>query len=368
MKIASIECIPLRIPFHYRPLGEPGTFRLYGRAWTHYEILLVKVQTDDGLVGWGESFAFGWWRSVTATMNELIAPMAIGRDAADISRLMFDMQLALLGVTPGMPMVAMSGLELALWDLAGKQAGLPLYRLLGSGAPSPLTAYQSLFWSEDRDAVAQVVRDSVAEGFRHIKLHSIEERSVRACREAAGSDVALMVDVNCRWLPEEGYRKAMALKPYDLYWLEEPLFPGHNYKQLAQLQRETGIPIATGENAFSASEFGTMFEAGPPAFVQPDIAMCGGVTEIRKIAALCAVAGVAFCPHLVTFGPSFLATLHVMAAEPRPSLVERFLLYPEAYLLGDLNHPVNAKYVVPDGPGLGKDPDPDVIREYRVKD
>ena len=368
MKIASIECIPLLIPFHTRPLGNPGDFKLYGRPWTHLEVLLVRVETDTGIVGWGESFAFGWWRSVKMTMTELIAPMAIGRDATNINRLVFDLQLAMLGMTPGMPTVALAGLDIALWDIAGKAAGVPVYRLLGGGNPGPMTAYQSLWWSEDREAVAEVVRASVAEGFEYIKLHSIEEPSVRAAREAAGDSVQLMVDVNCRWMPDEGWRKAAQLKPYDLYWLEEPLFPGQNYAQLAQLQRDVGIPIATGENAYSAAEYQTMYEAGPLAFIQPDVSIVGGITEYRKISAMARVQGVALRPHLVNFGPGFLATLHLMAAEPRQGILERFLLYPEAYPVGTIVNPVDAKFTVPDGPGLGRDPDPDVIREYRVKE
>ena len=368
MKIASVDCVPLRIPFHYRPLAEPGTIRLFGRPWTHLEMLLVKVETDTGITGWGESFAFGSWRSVMTTMKEMILPMVIGRDASDINRLMFDLTIALLGMNPGMPTMAMSGLDMALWDIKGKAAGMPLHQLLGGGSTKPQVAYQSLFWSEDADLVAEVVRASVADGFRYIKLHSIEERCVRAAREAAGDDVAIMVDVNCRWTPAEARDKAMRLKQYDLFWLEEPIFPAQHYGALAQLQRDVGIPIATGENAYGALEFQSMFAAGQPAIAQPDVSMVGGITEFRKVAVLCELNGVTLRPHLTNFGPTFLATLHLMSLEARPGLIERFLIYPEALPCGDYNKPVEATFVMPDGPGLGRDPDPDVIRDYQVKD
>lgn len=367
MKIAKIECIPLAIPFHYRPLGEPGTFRLYNQPWDKYNVLLVRVETDTGIVGWGETFSLKIWRSVIAAMRDTVIPVAIGRDAANINKLMFDLH-HLLGMVAGYSAMAQSGLDIALWDIAGKAAGLPLYRLLGASGATPLIAYQSLFFSEDADAVAQVVRTSVEQGFRHIKLHSLDERCVRAARDAAGNDVALMADINLRWMPDEARIKAERFKQYNLYWLEEPLFPATNYAAIAQLQREVGIPIAAGENAFYLSDFQLMFQSGAPKYLQPDVA-CIGITEFRKVSALASAHGHEVTPHNVMFGPSHLATLHVMAAEPSPGLVERFLVHLEAFPHSErFSVPDGNRWVLPDGPGLGFDPDPDVIREYRIKE
>ena len=365
MKITAIETIPIKIPFP--PAGKPSGWG--ARAWAGLECLLVRVETSDGLVGWGEAFSYTCQRAVKAVVDEMVAPLALGRDPRDIAGFMREAQqrLHLFG-RYGITIFALSGLDIALWDLAAKRAGKPLVELLGGPARSEIEAYASLFRLHDAEVVAEQTRTALAQGYRYIKLHETKEPEVRAAREAAGTGVPIMVDTNCPWTPVEARENAARLKPYDLYWLEEPIFPPEDFRSLAALRRESGIAIAAGENACTAYEFEKMFAVGAVTYAQPSVTKVGGITEFRKVAALAETQGVALMPHSPYFGPGFLATLHLAAAQPVAGLVERFYLKLEASLYGDLIDPVRGKFRLPDGAGLGREPDPEVIKAYRVKE
>ena len=161
---------------------------------------------------------------------------------------------------------------------------------------------------------------------------------------------------------------ALAFKPYDLHWLEEPIFPPEDFASLAGLQRETGIPLAAGENACTSFDFQKMFAAGAVSYAQPSVTKVGGITEFLKVAALARSHGVEVMPHSPYFGPGFLASLQLAAALPDGALIERFFLDLDATLYGDLIDAVDGDFRLPVGPGLGMDPDPDVIERYRVRD
>jgi L-alanine-DL-glutamate epimerase-like enolase superfamily enzyme len=366
MKIARVEAIPLRVPFDH---GGAKTAGFGGVDWTRLDMLLVRVETDNGLGGWGEAFAYNCRRAVQAAVEDMVAPLAVGHDASDIAGLNHRLQqeLHLFG-RYGITIFAISGLDIALWDLAGKAAGLPLYQLLGGARRTELPAYASLYKYRDPELVAEITRRALAEGYGAIKLHETTEPEVRAAREAAGDGVPITLDTNCPWTPVQAREMALRLKPYDLYWLEEPIFPPENFTALAQLRREVGIPLAAGENASTAFQFQAMLDAGAVDFAQPSVTKVGGVTEFLKVAALAEARGVAVMPHAPYFGPGFLATLHLLAGLPEPSLVERLYVKLGASLYGDLVDPAaDGRFRVPDGPGLGRDPDPVVIREYRVE-
>jgi len=365
MKITGIETIPIKIPFE--PAGKPSGWG--ARAWSGLECLLVRVETSDGLVGWGEAFSYACQRAVKAALDDMVTPLALGRDPRDITGFMREAQqrLHLFG-RYGITIFALSGLDIALWDLAAKRAGKPLAELLGGPARGELEAYASLFRLHEPEVVAEQTRGALAQGYRYIKLHETKEPEVRAARVAAGAGVPIMVDTNCPWTPVEARENAARLKPYDLHWLEEPIFPPEDFRSLAALRRESGIAIAAGENACTVHEFEKMFAAGAVTYAQPSVTKVGGITEFRKVAALAESKGVALMPHSPYFGPGFLATLHLTAALPIAGLVERFYLKLEASLYGDLIDPVRGKFRLPDGPGLGREPDAAVIKAYRVKD
>jgi L-alanine-DL-glutamate epimerase-like enolase superfamily enzyme len=361
MKIAKLDAIPLSVPFSHG--GPPAGWG--GKAWSALDIVLLRVETDSGLVGWGDGFAYNCRRPVAAVIEDMIAPNVIGRDAGNIGQLLFELQqkLHLFG-RYGITLFALSALDIALWDLAGKSAGLPLHRLLGGAHRLAIPGYASLFKYRDPELVAEKCAAALAEGYGHIKLHETEEPEVAAARAAVGPEVPIMLDTNCPWTPEEARRRATALKAHDLFWLEEPIFPPEDFAALARLRREVGIPIAAGENACTAFEFRKMFAAGAVDYAQPSVTKLGGITEFRKVAALAETHGVAVMAHSPYFGPGWLATLHLLAALPNSGLVERLYVTLEANPSGDYVDPVEGAFRVPDGPGLGFDPDPDFLKTY----
>ena len=362
MKIARIDSHSIKVPFTFG--GNPTGFG--GRNWTTNNILLVRVETDTGLVGWGEAFCYGCTDAVRAALDHMITPIVVGRDAGDIGRLSRDLQqmLHLFG-RYGITTFALSGLDIALWDIAGKAANLPLHRLLGGAGRDSLPAYASLLKYRDPERVAARVKQALEQGYGHIKLHETEEAEVRAAREAAGDDVAIMVDTNCPWTPEEARHMTLKLRPYDLHWLEEPIFPPEDFTAIARLRAGTGVAMAAGENNCTSFQFREMFSAGAVDYAQPSVTKVGGVTEFQKVAVLADAAGVTLMPHSPYFGPGFLATLQLMAARGEPGgMIERYHMDLEASLYGELVTPVTGRFVVPTGPGLGCDPDHDVIKTY----
>lgn len=363
MKIATVEAIPLEIPFSHggRPFGWGG------QVWTRLSILLVRVETDDGLVGYGEAFSYACRRAVQAAVEDMIAPLAVGSDASDIVALNQRLQQALhLQGRHGLTVFALSGLDIALWDIAAKAAGLPLHRLLGAAGGKSIPGYASLFRYRDPEVVAERCRAAADEGYRWVKLHEIAETEVAAAREALGEGVPIMVDTNCPWTPAEARRQAFAFKPYDIFWLEEPIFPPEDFASLARLKTETGVPLAAGENACTSFDFQKMLTAGAVTYAQPSVTKVGGVSEFLKVMALSQAHGVQVMPHAPYFGPGFPASLQLSAALPEGALFERLYVDLEASLYGDLIDSENGDFRVPDGPGLGIEPDADVIKTYRV--
>ena len=361
MKIANVETIVLSIPFDHG--GPPIGFG--GREWRTLETLLVRVETDEGHVGWGEAFGFNAIDSTRAALETMIAPLVVGRDAGDIAGLHAELQQTLhIFGRYGQTIYALSGLDIALWDIAAKAAGMPLHRLLGGAQRMSLEAYASLLRYIDPDLVGERSAAASAEGFRWIKLHERTEEAVAASRRAIPPEAKLMVDTNCPWTLAEAIAKAEAFEPHDVHWLEEPLWPPENFDGLAELRHRAGMAIAAGENACTAWQFQAMLRAEAVDIAQPSVTKVGGVTEMRKVETLCNLANVRYVPHSPYFGPGFLATLHLLAVADAEEPVERFFGRHEAEIFGDLCKVEDGRIAVPDTPGLGADPSPEVIRDY----
>lgn len=255
--------------------------------------------------------------------------------------------------------------RLALWDLSGKRAGLPLHRLLGGAARSEVEAYASLVVYSLPPIVAEKAAAAVAQGFRHVKLHEVGVAQVAAAREAVGSDVGLMLDTNCAWSLEEALVMADRLAPSNLRWVEDAVWPPEDHRSLARL-RNAGMRIAGGENVGTLFDFAHLFEIDALDVAQPDVTKVGGLTEMRKVLALAEAHGVLASPHSACYGPGFLATVHAVAAMPGETVLERIHVGLEAYLFPDWTTAIKGRVPVPTGPGLGADPDPDVIARYRT--
>jgi L-alanine-DL-glutamate epimerase-like enolase superfamily enzyme len=361
MKITGIETFVTRIPYTCGgPLPSLG-----GKVWNTADTLLVRVETDEGITGWGEAFGYNIIPATRTAILDVVRPLYIGRDPTQIEALSFEVQqqMHIFGRV-GPAMFAISGIDIALWDIAGKRAGKPLHELLGGSAKKELTCYASLMRYTDPAIVADNTARAIGEGYRFVKLHEITVEATRAARSAAGADIALMLDTNCPWSARQALEMAKRLKAFDLYWLEEPCWPPENAAALARVRREGGIPVAAGENWTTSTMFHQMFEAEAVDFAQLSPTKCGGISEARKIIALAAAHNVTLAPHTPYFGPGFLAGLHLNAAQAQDVLVEWLYFDLETTLFGDAILPVNGKVKVPTGPGLGFDPDPKLLKKY----
>lgn len=364
--IVAIDAIPLRIPFSAG--GRPDAGPWGARGMKAVDALIVKVTTEQGLTGWGESFGLTAVPAVKAAIDHLVAPLCIGQDAALIGQLMHRLQVAFhLFGRSGPIMFGLSALDIALWDIAGKAAGQPVHQLLGGAGAGSLPCYASLIRYSDPELVRQNVRRALDEGYRHIKLHEVRVDCVRAAREEAGDEVNIALDVNCPWDVREALDMADRLRCYKLHWLEEPVWPPEDYDGLARVRKEGGIPVAAGENASTLMEFQHLLQAQAVDFVQPSPAKMGGITELRKVFALASAHHATVMVHTFYDGPGLLASVHASAAlGNRHALVEWRYFDLEAQLYGAAGIPVQGALAIPPGPGLGLEPDADVIRDYRV--
>lgn len=365
MKITKVETIVVNMPMI---IDEGALPMSRGVARTSMDTLLVRIDTDEGVTGWGEGFGHRIFTATRAALDSFIGRLCIGRDPTAITALMDQLQRNVGGVGRNGPaMYALSAIDIALWDIAGKLAGLPLYRLLGGSPRKDLPAYASLLRYGESRAVAHTVETALKRGYRHIKLHDIAIAPIKAGRDAAGPEVSIMVDCSCAWSVDEAVDMAKKLKPLDLTWLEEPVWPPEDYAGLARVRTRGGIPVAAGENGI-LSDFKSMFQAGSITYAQPSITKVGGVTEMRKVMALADAFGVAVVPHSAYFGPGLLASIHCLAAMPNESLVERYYCDFALNPLHDAIHPDReGRLAVPQAPGLGIDPDPAVIEKLRVR-
>jgi len=362
--IAVIEAIPLRIPL--KP-DLPGA-ALWGKPIDAVDSLLVKVTADDGTVGWGEAFGLYGTDLAARALDELVAPLCLGRDAGDIAALMEQVQRKLHVFGRGGAITyALSAVDIALWDIAGKRAGVPVSALLGGTTGAHvLPCYASLACYTEPDRVRAAVRRVVDDGFGAIKLHESTLPAMQAARDQAGAGIALIVDAGCSWSLPQAQALATDLHALGLTFLEEPLWPPENFGGLAELRRSTGLPVSSGENVGTLMEFERLLAAGAVDFVQPSPAKMGGITELCKVFPLAAVHNVAVMTHSFYDGPGLLAAMHAAAAlGGAGAMVEWRWFDLEASIYGEALMPVNGRIAVPDGPGLGLDPDPDVISAYR---
>ena len=366
MKITRIEPILLAIPYEH---GAPKSVMATGTLRTTMDALYLRVETDQGLVGWGEAFGFACCAVTHAAVERALAPLAIGREIDDIAALMHDLHRRLQNMGRNGPVsFALSGLDIALWDIAGQVAGMPIYRLLGGdGKKTRVPAYASLLRIGTPEHVARVAAGAVERGYRSIKLHERTYEAVAAARAAAGPDVALMLDTNCTWTPDEAVAMARRLGGYDLAWLEEPVFPPDDYAGLARVRRAGGIAVAAGENLGNLQEVMRIIAAGAIDIIQPDPTKIGGISECWKSLETAGHLGMRAEPHSPYYGPGLAASLHLIAAMPGEVMCEFYYADLAASPLGDMIYPQGGFLGVPDAPGLGIRVDEDIVARYRVR-
>lgn len=329
--------------------------------------LLVRVETDNGLVGWGEAFGFGSIATTRTAVDTLVGPLATGRTFDDPAVLYEDIARTLHHYgRGGAARFALAGLDIALWDLAGKKLGRPTADLLGGRVRERVDAYASLPKYGDPDKVRHYVRIALDQGFKAIKVHEITDAAVAAARETMGPDLRLMVDCNCAWTREDAIGMARLLRRHDLTWLEEPVWPPEDVEGIRQVAAAGDVPpLALGENLGNIFNFQPYIEAAAPTYLQPSVIKIS-ITEFLKVAHAAVAAGHRLAPHSAYLGPGLLATLQLAAAIPAYDIIEFFNAELEMPLFGSVGRPgPDGRITIPTGPGLGADPLPEALDALR---
>lgn len=362
MKIISAETLIVEIPFRRRGTG----VGIMPTAWQSLEFALVRLEDELGHVGWGEGFGYFTVDATKALIDRLILPTLLGTTIEDIPawNLAAQRRLHMFG-RYGVTLFAIGGVDIALWDLQAKRAGVPLWQLLGATTPrAAVPAYASLVRYGEKHLVVPSCAEVLAAGFSAIKLHEIELDTIAACRAAVGPTPALCVDVNCAWSVEFVEQHRPQLAALQLAWLEEPVFPPEDFAALASL-RGQGLRIAAGENWCTTRQFAPALAAGAVDIVQPSVTKVGGISEFLAVLAPAEAAGATVMPHSPYFGPGFYASLHLAAARPAIEALEYNYVQPDAWLSDIAALRRGGDLTIPPGPGLGFEPDAEVLRRYR---
>ncbi len=285
------------------------------------DAVIVKVETDAGLVGWGEAHAARAPTAIAELINSTLAQLVTGMDALDTEAVwqrVYRMQLASHGAGAA-AVIGLSGIDMALWDIKGKHAGQPLWQLLG-GARRAIGAYAGgiALGFEPPDALAEEAAALTARGFGALKLRmgdGIDNDCARvsAVRAALGADVKIMVDANTAYDLATVRAVAPCFEAQDVAWLEEPFAP-HAWRDYQAAAQATRVPLAAGENHYTRYDFERAEADGAIRIWQPDLSKSGGITEGLRIAALAARAGITVHPHTSLTGLNMAASLHFLAA------------------------------------------------------
>jgi L-alanine-DL-glutamate epimerase-like enolase superfamily enzyme len=345
MKITSIETCVLTVPCSKQMALE----------FPHHRLVVAEIATDEGISGLGYSLVFGGGgaQSVLAYLDERLKPLLLGEDPLAIERLWEKMYRGDRGVRRvGIAGMALSALDIALWDLAGKTAKLPLYRMWGA-VTERVACYGSGGWGKyaEKDLVAEAERYA-GQGCRYykMKIHdpdpAVNRRRVEAVKKALGPGVRMMVDVNQKLDVAGNVRQAALLEDFDLVWYEEPVL-ADDINSCALVSKQIKIPVATGENNYTRYEFLDLIEKKAATFLMPDVCRANGFSETLKIAHLAAAHGVQVSPHV-----AYEISIQVAGALSNAFLVELMDWLPED-LFEDVPQCRDGHVRIPDRPGHG---------------
>ncbi|MBI2493035.1 MAG: mandelate racemase/muconate lactonizing enzyme family protein [Candidatus Rokubacteria bacterium] len=316
MKIADVKATPTSFPVPPEASVTLGIGRTVKR-----DAVVVKVTADDGRVGWGEAHHGRAPGAVAHLVNTTLRQLVLGQDAMDavgVWQRVYTKQLGSHGMGAGAA-IALSGVDMALWDLRGKALGAPLYRLLGGGA-RPIPAYAggvSLGWQEPAKLVDEA-RALVGQGYRALKLRLGDTprrdlERVAAVRKALGDELVILTDANTGYTVADARAAIPGLDAHGVGWLEEP-FPAHDHRSYALAATFGRVPLAAGENHYTRFEFTRVIEDRVITILQPDLAKTGGITEALRIAALASAWKLPIHPHTSMTGLSMAASIHFLAA------------------------------------------------------
>ncbi|WP_313066157.1 mandelate racemase/muconate lactonizing enzyme family protein [Paraburkholderia sp. LEh10] len=358
MKITRVEVVTTVIP------------QVIGRYQSQMPVVVVRIRTDTGIDGMGHTFTLTteFQRSLTAMVREL-GELVVGEDPRRVEHLFAKMIYPANFVGPGgLLNIAATAIDIALWDIAGKDAGQPLWRLLGGYSDHARTYQSSTAVGSRPDVLQRQAAELVAQGHRAIKIRPYAERDaridqvvarVRAIREAIGYDIDLMYDVNQTWTPSRAIRVGRALEEYELFWLEDPTAM-HDIEGQAAIAQALDVPICSGEYHYNPVSLLPLLKARAVDYLMVDMCRMGGITQFRKAAALAESFGVPVASHLI---PEVFA--HCIAAVPN-GLVAEWMDW-STMLFDGLPILTDGVLHLSERPGHGLTLLEDVVQKYRVE-
>ncbi len=365
------------------------TYLVHERNRKNYAF--VKLETDEGICGWGESFTYFDLDTALVEEIEQLSRYLIGRSPFNIkhfAQIVYDDFSARRG-TMG-TFCALSGLEQAMWDIVGKAVNQPVYNLLGGACRSRIRLYANgwFYGSKTPDDYARAAERVVKQGFTALKVYPFQKGSafgamrsfipkqhiasaveiVRAVRNAVGPEIDVMVDIVRRLAPMHAVQLAQALEEFDLFWFEEPC-DVLDLEGLIEIRGKTKMPIVTGETLYSKAQFRPIFERRAADIINPDVASAGGILELKEIAAMAEPYHIAIAPH--NFNSTVLAlaaTLQTVVTMPNFIIQEYFVPFAETgRQLAKQLEPQNGYILLPEGPGLGVEVDEAALAKFPRK-
>lgn len=370
MKIVDIQAFPVTVP-----VPPEHQVRLGIGTMVKRDIVFVKVTTESGLVGWGESHHGRAHLAIATLINTTLRRLVLGMDATDVNGVwakIYKFQLGSHGMGAACAM-AMSGIDIALWDIRGKAVGWPLYKLLG-GRSRKVPAYAGgiSLGIQPPDTLVDEAREFVDAGYKALKLRiggdsvTADIARVEAVRRAFGPDIDILTDANTGYSLADARRAMPAFAACQVGWLEEP-FPAHDYRLYRDAKAFSPVPLAAGENHFTRFEFSRLIEEGVVSIIQPDLSKCGGITEALKIAAMASAYKLPIHFH-TSQGVNMTASVQVLCAIENGGYFESDC---------SLNNPLRDELIDPpirvaaDGtispsekPGIGVDVNEEMILRY----
>ena len=374
MLIKRVQAWWVRVPIdtdrqHHSDFGQVSTF----------DAAIVRVETDDGIIGWGEgknaAGSTGTYSALVHLINREVAPLLVGRDPRDINAIWemlyngerYELASAAGHAMPrlarrGLTVAAISAVDIALWDIFGKSLGEPVWRLLGGRKAERMPAYASGGWAPVETIGDQLKSYVEGGGFNAVKMRvgaidgapHLSAARVRAAREALGSGISLMVDAHGTYTVADAKRFANLVEDCDLAWFEEPVI-ADDKPGMAELRAHCSIPVAAGESDATRFAFRDLAMLRAADILQPDLGFCGGISEAMRIAALASSFNLKLAPHLWAGAPAFFAGLHVCAAAASSFIVE-YSLGANPMLHDLIDETVELRdgmVAIPDRPGLG---------------
>lgn len=378
MKITAIHVHVLEAPIEAR--------FAFSQNWVDRRVgLVVEIETDAGITGWGDGYGPPW--ALATVIEKYYAPRLIGRSPLAGDAIWEELYNGLRDHGQrGVPIQALSAVDIALWDLRGKHFGAPVHELMGGPVRTSVRAYATGLYrrSDDRAENHRLLADE-AKGYLDTGFTAMKTKVgfgfgddialVEMLRETIGSDIELFVDANHGCDRVQAARLARAMEHLDIGWFEEPVEP-EDIEGYAELRTRTSIPIAGGECSFTRHDFRRILEARAMDVIQPDTASCGGLTEAKRIADMAWTHGTRYNPHVWGTGIGLAAAMQLLAVLPTTTPAfgahHPLLEYdstPHPFRQGLLAAPIRVEHGVahvPDGPGLGIEIRHDVLERWRV--